>query len=110
MRQAVEDARGRADFLGLYGGNLSALDLLTLLSEQIPADLKIRFEEVNIDRNVIRIKIIAENYEAQDRMENILKAQAVFSEADVTGSAKRLKDGSVSFGVSIPLEQHEDDQ
>ena len=105
MREAVEDARARADFLGLYGGNLSALDLLTILSQQIPADLKIRFEEINIDRNVIRIKIIAENYEAQDRMENILKTQAVFSEADVTGSAKRLKDGSVSFGVSIPLEQ-----
>ena len=105
MRQAVSDARERADFLGLYGGNLSALDLLTLLSEQIPEDLKIRFEEVNIDRNVIRIKVIAENYEAQDRMENLLKAQQVFREADVSGSAKRLKDGSVSFGVSIPLEQ-----
>ena len=105
MRRAVEDARERADFLGLYGGNLSALDLLTILSEQIPEDLKIRFEEVNIDRNVIRIKVIAENYEAQDRMENLLKTQPVFLEADVSGSAKRMKDGSVSFGVSIPLQQ-----
>ena len=105
MRDAVSDARDRADFLGLYGGNLSALDLLTLLSERIPENLKLRFDEVNIDRNVIRIKVIAENYEAQDRMENLLKSEPVFAEADVTGSAKRLKDGSVTFGLSIPLEQ-----
>ena len=62
-------------------------------------------DRVNIDRNVIRIKVIAENYEAQDRMENLLKTQPVFLEADVSGSAKRMKDGSVSFGVSIPLQQ-----
>ena len=105
MRDAVTDARERADFLGLYGGNLSALDLLTLLSERIPSSLKLRFDEVNIDRNVIRIKVIAENYEAQDRMENLLKTEPVFAEADVTGSAKRLKDGSVTFGLSIPLAQ-----
>lgn len=105
MRQAVDDARERADFLGLYGGNLSALDLLSLLSEKIPPDLKIRFEEVNIDRNVIRIKVVAENYESQDRMENLLRSETVFSEANVSGSAKRMKDGSVTFALSIPLEQ-----
>lgn len=109
MRQAVADARDRADFLGLYGGNLSALDLLTLLSQRIPADLPLRFEEVNIDRKVIRIKIVAENYEAQDRLENYLKSEPTFQEADVTGGAKRLKDGSVTFGLSIPLEQVGDD-
>ena len=101
---AVASARERADFLGLYAGNLSALDLLTLLSDQIPPDLNVRFSEINIDRKVIRIKVSAENYEAQDRLENVLKAESVFAGADVTGSAKRLKNGSVTFGLSIPLE------
>lgn len=109
LTEDVASARERANFLGLYGGNLSALDLLTLLSERIPSDLTVKFDEVNIDQNVIRIKVAAQNYEAQDRLENVLKAESVFAAADVTGSAKRLKDGSVTFGLSIPLNQTEDE-
>ncbi|MDE0885994.1 MAG: pilus assembly protein PilM [Myxococcota bacterium] len=109
LAQDVASARDRANFLGLYGGNLSALDLLTLLSERIPADLTLKFDEINIDQNVIRIKVAAQNYEAQDRLENVLKEEPVFAQADVTGSAKRLKDGSVTFGLSIPLNQAEDE-
>jgi hypothetical protein len=105
LAQEVSSARERANFLGLYGGNLSALDLLTMLSERIPEDLTLKFDEINIDQNVIRIKVAARNYEAQDRLENVLKAEPVFAAADVTGTAKRLKDGSVTFGLSIPLEQ-----
>lgn len=107
--QQVASARERASFLGLYGGNLSALDLLTLLSELIPSDLTLKFDEISIDQNVIRIKVAAQNYEAQDRLENVLKSESVFAAADVSGSAKRLKDGSVTFGLSIPLNQTEDE-
>ncbi|MCS5634901.1 MAG: pilus assembly protein PilM [Myxococcota bacterium] len=107
LAQEVDSARERANFLGLYGGNLSALDLLTVLSERIPYDLTVKFDEINIDQNVIRIKVAAQNYEAQDRLENVLKLEPVFAAADVTGSAKRLKDGSVTFGLSIPLKQPE---
>jgi type II secretory pathway component PulL len=107
--QQVASARERASFLGLYGGNLSALDLLTLLSELIPSDLTLKFNEISIDQNVIRIKVAAQNYEAQDRLENVLKSESMFAAADVSGSAKRLKDGSVTFGLSIPLNQAEDE-
>jgi len=109
LSQEVASARERANFLGLYGGNLSALDLLTLLSELIPNDLTLKFDEINIDQNVIRIKVAAQNYEAQDRLENVLKSESVFASADVSGSAKRLKDGSVTFGLSIPLNQTKDE-
>jgi hypothetical protein len=109
LAQEVASARERANFLGLYGGNLSALDLLTALSERIPYDLTLKFDEINIDQNVIRIKVAAQNYEAQDRLENVLRLEPVFAAADVTGSAKRLKDGSVTFGLSIPLKRSERD-
>ena len=108
LAEEVASDRARADFLGLYGGNLSALDLLTLLSKRIPADLTLKFDEINIDQNVIRIKVSAKNYEAQDRLENVLRAEPVFAAADVTGSAKRLKNGSVTFGLSIPLQPGEE--
>ncbi len=109
LSQEVASARERANFLRLYGGNLSDLELLTLLSELIPNDLTLKFDEINIDQNVIRIKVAAQNYEAQDRLENVLKSESVFASADVSGSAKRLKDGSVTFGLSIPLNQTKDE-
>ena len=104
LSRAVSEARDRADFLGLYGGNLSALDLMTRLSNQIPDDLTIKIEEVNIDRNVVRMKIAADSFESQDRLENELRKEPVFARADVSGQAKRLKDGSITFSLSIPLE------
>ncbi len=110
LSQAVGAARERADFLGLYQGNQSALDLMNTLSERVPKDLNVRFEEVNIDRKVVRIKVGAENYEAMDRLENRLKSAPPFEQADVSGQAKRLKDGSVTFSVSVPLEAEETDR
>ena len=53
MRDEGIAARDRADFLGVYGGNRSALDLLAELSRRVPEDLEVKFEEVNIDRRVI---------------------------------------------------------
>jgi type II secretory pathway component PulL len=103
MSQAVSEARARADFLGLYGGNNSALDLLMLISNQIPQDLIVKFEEVSIDRQIIRIKIAAESYEAMDRMESALKQEPILASADVGGQAKRLKNGSITFALNIPL-------
>jgi general secretion pathway protein L len=108
LSQAVSEARERADFLGLYGGNLSALDLMTIVSQRIPAELNVKFDEVNIDRKVIRIKVAAENYEAADRLEAELKKEPVFAGADVSGGIKRLKDGSVTFNLSVPLEAPRD--
>ena len=110
LGQAVREARDRADFLGLYGGRLSALDLMTQLSERIPPDLKVKFEEVSIDRKVIRVKVAAENYEAQDRLENELKSRPPFTGTDISGKSTRLKDGSITFSINIPLRSAEEDE
>ena len=44
MRDAVRSAHDRADFLGVYRGNLSALDLLQEISARVPKDLQVVFE------------------------------------------------------------------
>ena len=97
-------ARDRADFLGLYSGNRSALDLLAELSRTIPTDLAVRVTEINIDRNVIRLDIDAEGYEAADRLTAVLSQTPPFEGAKVAGSIKTdRKTGGGSFNVSIPL-------
>ena len=106
MGVALRDAQERADFLGLYSGDRSALDLLTELSRTIPSDLAIRITEVNIDRNVIRLDVDAEGFEAADRLTSVLSQTHPFEAAKVAGSIKTdRKTGGVSFNVSIPLAQ-----
>jgi general secretion pathway protein L len=104
MRDAGVKARDRADFLGIYGGNRSALDLLAELSRRVPADLEVKFEELTIDRRVVRIKVFARSFEAADRLEAQLAASDPFREAKIDGEVKasRKRDGK-TFNVTIPL-------
>jgi type IV pilus assembly protein PilM len=104
MGSELRDAQERADFLGLYSGDRSALDLLAELSRTIPSDLAIRVTEVNIDRNVIRLDVDAEGFEAADRLTAVLSQTHPFEAAKIAGSIKTdRKTGGVSFNVSIPL-------
>jgi len=104
LRGELAAAEERADFLGLYSGNRSALALLAELSQAIPTDLDVRITEVNIDRNVIRLDVDAEGYEAADRLTAALSATSPFEAAEVAGSIKTdRKTGGVSFNVNIPM-------
>ncbi len=98
-------AQERADFLGLYAGNRSALELLAQLSRSIPVDLEVRISEINIDRNTIRLDVDAQGYEAADRLTAVLSDTDPFQGAKVAGSVKTdRRTGGVSFDVSIPLQ------
>ncbi|MFK7897593.1 MAG: type II secretion system protein GspL [Myxococcota bacterium] len=110
LGKELRAAQARADFLGLYSGNRSALDLLAELSKTIPADLEVRINEVNIDRNLIRLDVDAEGYEAADRLTSVLSQSEPFQGAKVAGSVKQdRKTGGVSFNVSIPLAESGDE-
>ncbi len=104
MREAGVKARDRADFLGVYGGNHSALDLLAELSRRVPNDLEVKFEEVNIDRRVIRIKVFAKSFEAADRLTTQLAGSEPFLEAKIDGEVKASRRGDgKTFNLTIPL-------
>jgi general secretion pathway protein L len=104
MRDAGIQARSKADFLGVYGGNRSALDLLAELSKRLPEDLEVKFEEVAIDRRVVRIKVSAKSFEAADRVTSQLAAAAPFLEAKIDGEVKSSRKRDVKvFNVTIPL-------
>ncbi|MFP6654574.1 MAG: type II secretion system protein GspL [Myxococcota bacterium] len=110
MGSELRNARERADFLGLYSGDRSALDLLAELSRTIPADLAVRITEINIDRNMIRLDVDAEGFEAADRLTSVLSQTRPFQSAKVAGSIQTdRKTGGVSFDVSIPLSRSEED-
>jgi general secretion pathway protein L len=103
MQQAVGQAQGRADTLGVYRGNLSALDILTEISARIPADLEVVFEELAIDGQVVQIKGHTPAFGSVDRLRAELARYEPFSSitvGDITSDARR---GGQTFSMRISL-------
>jgi general secretion pathway protein L len=108
LRTAVKESNDRAEFLGVYPGNLSALDILSEISRHIPKDLDIVFEDVNIDRQTIRMKVYAKKFESADRLGAELTKFPPFARAQIGSIENDSKRGGKRFTVTISLAQAED--
>jgi general secretion pathway protein L len=103
MKEEVRNAQQRADTLGIYRGNLSALQVLAEISSRVPTDLDVIFEELSIDRQVIQIKGHSPSYGSVARLQDELAKYAPFSEiavGDITSDARR---GGQTFSLRISL-------
>jgi general secretion pathway protein L len=103
LREAVRQANQRAEFLGVYRGNLSALDLLAEISRRIPTDLDVVFEEVSIDHQTIRIRVFSSSFEAADRLGAELAKFPLFSQARIGAIETDRRTGGKKFNVTISL-------
>jgi general secretion pathway protein L len=108
MQTAVQSAQRRADTLGVYRGNLSALDILTEISRLVPPNLDVVFEELSIDRQVIQIKGHSPSFGSVDALRAKLAQFGPFAEitvGDITADARR---GGQNFNVRISLSGEEE--
>ena len=103
LRAKLDEEEELADFLGAFGGNRSALDVLAELSRRVPANLDVRFEELNIDRRAIRVKVFAKRFQSADRLKDELAGEAPFTNAKVDGEVRKTKEG-IKFNLSISME------
>lgn len=103
LREALREARDRAEFLGVYSGNRSALDLLQEISARVPADLKLTFEELSIDGQTIRIRAVAESFEAADRLGAELANFPLFAQARIGAIETDRLTGGKKFNVTIAM-------
>jgi Tfp pilus assembly PilM family ATPase len=103
LREAVRDARDRAEFLGVYSGNLSALDLLGEISRRIPQDLDVVFEELSIDGQTVRIRVVSNSFEAADRLGTELAKYELFSQARIGSIETDRRTNAKRFNVTIAL-------
>ena len=107
MREEVRAAQERADFLGVYRGNLSALDLLVEISTRVPTDLKIGLEEIAIDRQSVRMKVSAKSFQAADRLGAELQKFAPFASTKIGAIETDARTGGKRFNVTISLKPSE---
>jgi hypothetical protein len=103
LRNEVLSANERAAFLGVYSGNLSALDLLGEISRLVPPDLDVVFEELSIDRQTVRMRVFAKSFEAADRLGAELGKFAPFADARIGAIETDGKTGAKRFNVTITL-------
>lgn len=103
LRNEVRSANERAAFLGVYSGNLSALDLLAEVSRLVPADLDVVFEELSIDRQTVRMRVYAKSFEAADRLGAELGKFPPFADARIGSIETDAKTGAKRFNVTIAL-------
>lgn len=103
LEQALRDAQQRADFLGIYGGNLSALDVLTQISKRVPKDLSIILEELSIDGQVVRFRGHTPSFAAVDQLKTALAGFPHFGEIRVSEIQADATRGGNTFSVTIGL-------
>lgn len=108
FREKIGEAQDRADFLGVYRGNLSALDLMVELSRHVPDNLKIGLEDVSIDRQSIRMRVRADNFEAADRLGAELAKFVPFASTKIGSIETDQRTGAKRFAVTISLKPPED--
>ena len=103
MREAVAAAHARAEFLGVYRGNRSALDLLGEISRRVPPDLDVIFEELSIARGTIRIRAFTKSFEAAERLGAELAKFEPFSKVQVGAIETDRRSDVKKFNVTIGL-------
>jgi type IV pilus assembly protein PilM len=108
LREEIASASTRAEFLGVYRGNLSALDLLTEISKLVPKNLDVVFDELSIDRQIIRMQVYAKSFESADRLGAELAKFPPFAQARIGSIESDPKRGGKRFDVTISLAPSED--
>lgn len=103
MQQAVQGVRSRADTLGVYGGRLSALDILTEISAQVPEGLDVVFEELNISGGLVQIKGHSPSFGTVDRLQQALADSGNFSRITVGDITSDTRRGGQNFSVRLQL-------
>jgi len=103
LRQEIASATSRAEFLGVYRGNLSALDLLTEISKLVPKDLDVVLDELSIDRQIIRMRVYATSFESADRLGAELAKFPPFAQARIGSIESDPQRGGKRFDVTISL-------
>jgi len=103
LREEVRISQERADFLGVYRGNLSALDLLVEISARVPKELEVGLEEITIDRHAVRMKVSAKSFQAADQLGTEFQKFSPFVRTKIGAIETDSRTGGKRFSVTISL-------
>lgn len=100
MRLSLTDMKRRTEALGLYAGNVTALDVLREISTKVPPALDVTLKVLSIDEDRIRFQGTTTSFELVERLKTELEKIAFFSSVNV-GDVRSERGGGKSFNVTI---------
>lgn len=101
MRDKIADARKR---IGVLGSGTSALDVMKTVTDGIPKEVRVSFQEFSLEGDRTRLQGEAASFEAVDKIKAELQKSPLF--ADVTVQDTRMGvDNKVKFRMELKLKQ-----
>jgi general secretion pathway protein L len=102
----VEEAQSVLRGRGTPGAALpqiTAVDVLAELSQRVPADVKLRLDRIEIQREKLHLQGTTEAAESVDRIVTALRGSRCFGDARSGGARRRSSDGKFEFSVDSAL-------
>ncbi|MBI5746866.1 MAG: pilus assembly protein PilM [Nitrospirae bacterium] len=103
LKGAKEDLRKKAEIL--IRSEVTMLEILNLLSEEIPKEITIDIYELSIDQDKVRIDAETDSFESIDRIKGGLKRGPLFKEVNVSDAKVGANQKKVRFRITIAMSE-----
>jgi general secretion pathway protein L len=101
LRTSLEEAKKK---FGVLGAGTSALDVMKAVTEGVPTELRVSFNEFILEGDRLKLQGEAASFESVDKMKAELQKSALFSEVAVQDTRMGV-DNKVKFRFEIKLKQ-----
>jgi type II secretory pathway component PulL len=101
LRTSLDDARKK---FGVLGSGTSALDVMKAVTEGIPKEVRVSFQEFNLEGDRLKLQGEAASFESIDKMKFELQKAAPFSDVAVLDTRMGV-DNKVKFRFEMKLKQ-----
>lgn len=101
LRTKLDEAKKK---FGVLGAGTSALDVMKAVTEGIPKEVRVSFQEFNLEGDRLKLQGEAASFESVDKMKAELQKVAHFSEVAVQDTRMGV-DNKVKFRFEIKLKQ-----
>jgi general secretion pathway protein L len=101
LRTQLDEAKKK---FGVLGTGNSALDVMKAVTEGIPRELRVSFQEFNLEGDRLKLQGDASSFESVDKMKAELQKAALFSDVAVLDTRMGV-DNKVKFRFEIKLKQ-----
>jgi len=101
LRTKLDEARKK---FGVLGAGTSALDVMKAVTEGIPKEVRVNFQEFNLDGDRLKLQGEAASFESVDKIKEQLQKAAPFSDVAVLDTRMGV-DNKVKFRFEIKLKQ-----
>jgi type II secretion system protein L len=101
LRSSLDEARKK---FGVLGTGTSALDVMKAVTDGIPKEVRVAFQEFNLEGDRLKLQGEAASFESVDKIKAELQKSELFSEVTVLDT-RMGTDNKVKFRVDIKLKQ-----